>query len=56
MIISAPISILYVFLTNQTSGIVGATGTFSVAGSDITIVQDLNVGDVIEIETNQFVL
>ena len=56
--VTEPVSVLInnVFLTNQTSGIVGATGTFSVAGSNITIVQDLNVGDIIEIETNQFVL
>ena len=43
-------------LTNQTNSVVGASGTFSVSGSTVTIAQDLEVGDVIEIETNQFQL
>jgi hypothetical protein len=53
----APISVILdnVYLTNQTNGIVGADNTFSVSGNNITIANDLAVGDVIEIETNQFV-
>ena len=43
------------FLTNETNAIVGGTNTFSVSGNNITIANDLSVGDVIEIETNQFV-
>jgi hypothetical protein len=43
-------------LINQNSGIVGADNTFSVSGNTVTINQDLEIGDVIEIETNQFAL
>ena len=43
-------------LANQTNNIVGANGTFAVSGSTVTINQELAVGDVIEIETNQFQL
>jgi len=55
--VAAPISVLVnnVFLTNQTDSIVGADNTFSVSGNNITINKDLFVGDVIEIEINQFV-
>ena len=55
--VSAPVSVLVnnVFLTNQTDSIVGADNTFSVSGNNITINKDLFVGDVIEIEINQFV-
>ena len=54
----APISVLVnnQFLTNEQDGIVGATNTFVVSGNNITINATLNVGDVIEIETNQFAL
>ena len=55
--VTAPVSVLVnnVFLTNQTDGIVGADTTFSVSGNNITINKNLFVGDVIEIEINQFV-
>jgi len=43
-------------LTNQDSSIIGTNSTFSVSGSTVTINQELNIGDVIEIETNQFEL
>ena len=43
-------------LINQDSGIIGANNTFSVSGNTVTINQDLEIGDVIEIETNQFAL
>jgi len=41
-------------LINQDNGIVGAPGTFAVSGNTVTIADELNVGDNIEIETNQF--
>ena len=55
--VTAPVSVLVnnVFLTNQVQGIVGADNTFSVSGNNITINKTLAVGDVIEIEINQFV-
>ena len=55
--VTAPVSVLVnnAFLTNQTDSIVGADNTFSVSGNNITINKDLFVGDVIEIEINQFV-
>ena len=55
--VTAPVSVSVnnVFLTNQTASIVGAANTFSVSGNNITINQPLAVGDVIEIEINQFV-
>jgi len=53
----APVSVLVnnVFLTNEVDGIVGAPGTFSISGNNITINDQLSVGDVIEVEINQFV-
>jgi hypothetical protein len=55
--VTAPVSVLVnnQFLTNQTDSIIGANNTFSVSGNNITINKDLYVGDVIEIEVNQFV-
>ena len=55
--VTAPVSVLLnnVFLTNQVDGIVAAPGTFSVSGNNITLNDTLAVGDVIEIEINQFV-
>ena len=53
----APISVIVnnVFLTNQADGVVGAANTFYWNGSNtVTINADLQYGDVIEIETNQF--
>ena len=43
-------------LVNEDSSIIGADNTFSVSGSTVTINQELNIGDVVEIETNQFAL
>ena len=56
--VSDPVSVIVnnVFLINQTSSIIGAPDSFTVDGNDITINADLQVGDVIEIETNQFSL
>jgi hypothetical protein len=42
------------FLVNENVTIAGAAGTFSVSGNTVTINSTLNVGDIIEIETNQF--
>jgi Pyruvate/2-oxoacid:ferredoxin oxidoreductase gamma subunit len=53
----APVSVIVnnVFLTNQTDSIVGAPNTFYWNGANtVTINADLQYGDVIEIETNQF--
>jgi hypothetical protein len=45
------------FLTNQTNGIVGQANSFVWNGSNsVTITANINVGDVIEVETNQFSL
>jgi hypothetical protein len=43
-------------LVNEDNSIIGADNTFAVSGSTVTINQELNIGDVIEIETNQFTL
>jgi hypothetical protein len=53
----APISVIVnnVFLTNQTDSVIGAANTFYWDGANtVTINADLQYGDVIEIETNQF--
>ena len=42
------------YLVNQDVSIAGAANTYSVSGSTVTINQTLNVGDSIEIETDQF--
>ncbi len=54
--VTAPVNVIVnnQFLTNQVDSTVGADGTFTVSGNDITIQDPLQVGDVIEIETNQF--
>lgn len=44
------------FLINELYAAPGASNTFSVTGSSVTINQPLSVGDIIEIETNQFAL
>ena len=52
-----PISVLVngVFLTNETDGIVNAPNTFSWDGANtVTVNADLQIGDIVEIETNQF--
>jgi len=42
------------YLIDEATTIVGNPGTYSVSGSTVTINQTLNVGDSIEIETDQF--
>ena len=56
--VTAPVSVIVnnQFLTNQVDSTINANNTFTVSGNDITIQDPLQVGDVIEIETNQFVL
>lgn len=54
--VANPVSVIVnnVFLVNQTDSTIDAPDSFTVDGNDITINSDLQVGDVIEIETNQF--
>jgi hypothetical protein len=54
--VTAPVSVLVngEFLINQTDSIINGPGSFTVSGNDITIEEPLNIGDIIEIETNQF--
>lgn len=55
----APISVIVnnVFLTNDADGVVGAANTFHWDGANtVTVNADLVIGDVVEIETNQFAL
>jgi hypothetical protein len=51
----APVSVIVnnTFLINETDSIIGAPGTFAVAGNTVTLT-DLSVGDIVEIEINQF--
>lgn len=55
--VTEPVAVLVngVYLVNQAQGLVNAANTFTVSGSTVTINADLVIGDVIEIETNQFV-
>jgi len=54
--VTGPVSVIVnnVFLTNETDGTIGAPNTFAVSGNTITINADLSIGDIIEIETNEF--
>ena len=54
--VTEPVSVLVngVFLVNEVNSVLGAANTFTVSGNTVTINADLQVGDVIEIETNQF--
>jgi hypothetical protein len=56
--VSAPVSVLVnsTFLINEQSAAPNQTNTFTVSGNTITILADLQVGDIIEIETNGFSL
>jgi hypothetical protein len=57
--VTGPVQVLLnnEFLTNQTNGVVGQNNSFVWNGSNsVTITADINVGDVIEVETNQFSL
>jgi len=52
----APVSVIVnnQFLINQTDSTLGANSSFTVFGDVITIDTNLQIGDIIEIETNQF--
>ena len=54
--VAEPVSVIVnnVFLINQTNAVINASDSFTVSGNNVTINSDLQVGDVIEIETNQF--
>ena len=54
--VTEPVSVLVngVFLVNEENTVPGAGNTFAVSGNTVTINGDLQVGDIIEIETNQF--
>jgi len=56
--VSAPVSVLVnnTFLVNEQAAAPNQTNTFAVSGNTITILADLQVGDIIEIETNRFSL
>jgi hypothetical protein len=53
---TAPVSVIVnnEFLINQPNSTIGAPNSFTVSGSTVTINMTLKLGDVIEIETNQF--
>ena len=53
---TAPVSVLVnnEFYVNQTNSVIDAPDSFTVSGDVVTILGDLQIGDVIEIETNQF--
>jgi hypothetical protein len=55
---TAPIDVLVnnEFLTDETVGTINGNNTFTVSGNNVTLNTTLEIGDVIEIETNQFVL
>ena len=54
--VTEPVSVLVnnTFLVNEESSVLGAANTFTVSGNTVTINADLQVGDIVEIETNQF--
>jgi hypothetical protein len=53
---TAPVSVIVnnQFYINQTNSVINAPDSFTVSGNTVTIFGDLQIGDVIEIETNQF--
>ena len=53
---TAPVSVLVnnEFYINQTDSVINAPDSFTVSGNTVTIFGDLQIGDVVEIETNQF--
>ena len=53
---TAPVSVIVnnQFYINQTNSVIAAPNSFIVSGNTITISGNLQVGDVVEIETNQF--
>ena len=56
--VTGPVSVLVnnKFLINQTNATIGAENSFTVSGNNITVLTDLVVGDIVEVETNQFTL
>jgi hypothetical protein len=56
--VAEPVSVLInnSFLTNAASAAPDTTDTFTVAGNTVTVLADLQVGDIVEIETNDFQL
>lgn len=56
--VTQPVSVIVnnQFLVNELYSAPGATNTFSVSGNNVTINYPLSIGDIIEIETNQFKL
>jgi hypothetical protein len=53
---TAPVSVLVnnEFFINQDNSVINAPNSFTVSGDTVTILGDLQIGDIIEIETNQF--
>jgi len=53
---TGPVSVIVnnQFLINQTDSVINAANSFTIAGDVVTINADLQIGDIIEIETNQF--
>ena len=53
---TAPVSVIVnnQFYINQTDSVIDATNSFTISGNTITIPSNLQVGDIVEIETNQF--
>jgi hypothetical protein len=56
--VTEPVSVIVnnQFLVNELYSSPAATNTFSVSGNNVTINYPLSIGDIVEIETNQFVL
>jgi hypothetical protein len=50
------VSVNNIPLVNEQYGVVNQSNSFVVSGNTVTILADLNVGDIIDIETNQFAL
>ena len=52
----APVSVIVnnQFYINQTNGVINETDSFTISGDTVTILGDLQIGDIVEIETNQF--
>jgi hypothetical protein len=52
--VTEPVSVLVnnTFLVNEESSVLSAVNTFTVSGNTVTINADLQVGDIVEIETN----
>ena len=53
---TGPVSVIVnnQFLINQTNSVINAANSFTISGDVVTINADLQIGDIIEIETNQF--